>query len=515
MAEIRDTNYWGRSPSTDAQIKLRQAPKRSIEEIISASRSGQPPTAAEIQQALAELQSQAQSNYDSTGSRKLNEQQKAQMDYLLYGVNRDASRPSLYNDPDDAFPRPGIGSGISTAFSGLAQGLKGAASTPVGNGVGAGVGGIAEGIKGIGASLFGDQGSQEESPEQLYQRLRAMAGEYNYTGPSADEMAKQEFDPQFAVLKSIAEQTQNRYNTNKKDISQMYAGLVNDQTTARGEDKAMFDQAVKGTDTRYDQAASGLTGNATNYSKAMAQELARLGVKEGMGDIVGANQQNLQDNLGRLTQQGQGTQDLLTNLGANEYAFDTRGIGTAKQAGINTQEEFLQDFMGAMTQNDQQRLALTGQQQAAENNYAMQIQKLLQEGRGSHEENILKQFQSILGANEDNEDDYYKQAGLDLQQQQFAWQQQMDQARLGQSNNKAQQNAYDVLQQRALTQYGDPSKARQAVDEILAAYQNNPNPQNIGDFLNSVDQDALRQNPEMTSLIYDFISRILQEQQKR
>lgn len=514
MAEIRDTNYWGRTPSSDAQIKLRQPPKRTIDEIIAASRSGQVPTPAEIQQALAELNSQAQSNYDATGSRKLNEQQKAQMDYLLYGVGKDASRPSLYNDPQDAFPRPGIGSGLGSALSGLTKGISGAAGSPVGSGVGAGVGGVADAIKGLGASMFGGESGGSESPEQLYQRLRQMAGEYNYTGPSADEMAKQEFDPQFAVLKSIAEQTQNRYATNKKDITNMYNGLVNDQTKARGEDKAMFDQAVSGTDKRYDEAAAGLTGNATNYSKAMAAELARLGVKEGLGDVVGANQQNLQDNLGRLSNQGQGSQDLLTNLGANEYAFDTRGIGTAKQAGINTQEDFLREFMSAMTQNDQQRLALTGQQQAAENNYGMQIQKLLQEGRASQEDSILSQFKSILGANEDNEEDFYKQAQLDLEQQKFGWQQQMDTQRLGQSSNQTQQNAYDALQQRALTQYGDPNKARQVVDEILAAYQNNPNPQNIGDFLNSVDQDALKANPEMTSLLYDFISRIISQQKR-
>lgn len=513
---MRDTNYWERASSGNGgsqnHVKKPSA-GRSIEEIIAGSRAGQPPTPYEVQQALAQLNAQAEANYNSVGSRKLTPAQKAQMDALLYEVPRNASKPMLYNDPTDAFPRPSIGSGLGDALKGLVGGVNGVAGNPVGSGVGAGVGGIAEGIKGIGASLFGDSGQAEETPEQLYQRLRKAAGEYKYSGPSAEDMVANEFDPQFALLDQLGKQTTSRYNANKADITKMYQGLVNDQTAARGQDKANFDAAVGATGKNYADASANITNNASAYSQAMAKELANLGIKEGAGDIVGGVQNNLQDNLGRLNTQGAGTKDLLTNLGANEYAYDTRNIGTAKQAGLNTQEQFLNDYMSRLDDQSNQRLQLTGQRGQALNNYGMQIQDLLQKGQGQFENGILEQFKSILGANEDNEDDYYKRAQLDLENSKFKWQQDQDMFKR-QNSDQPTLNAYDTLSQRALNQYKDPTKARMAVEEIMSAYKNNPNPQNVADFLKGLDEDSLKNNPEMTSLVYDFISRILGEQSK-
>jgi hypothetical protein len=374
-------------------------------------------------------------------------------------------------------------------------------------------------------SIFGDGGiadlyknaqQQEDeknnSPEAIWNRLRSQAGEFGYNGPSAEQMAKEEFDPQFELLKSLADEQTKRYQSNKADISGMYNQLVGDQTAARGQDKAMYDAAVGSTGASYDAASKGLTDNTAAYSKAMAAEMARLGIKEGAGDIVGGVKNNLQDNLTRLSSQGQGTKDLLTGLGASEYTYDTNQIGVAKQAGINTQNDFLKDYMGSMAQNDQQRLQLTGAQQQAENQYDMQIQKMLQEGQSSFEDSLLGQYKAIMEGNQRQSDDFYRQAGLDLDQQKFAYQQSQDALK---TQNSGPKNAYDALSERALSSYGDPTKARAAVNEILAQYQRNPRAQSVGEFLNGIEnQDALKADPQMTSLIYDFISRILADQKK-
>ena len=502
---LKEDNYWGRNrtPSTQAQITP-SSQGRSIDEIIAASRNGHPPTALEVQNALKQLADQAKRNYETTGSRKLSAEQAAQNKALLYEIMPNATKPDLYNNPADAFKPVSApvnnykGPSVSETLFGKSGGVT------------KGVGDIASGIGGIGALIADEANAAEEakanSPEALYNRLRQEAGNYTYNGPSVKDMVGKEFDPQFALLDQLGKQAGTKYAGNKADITQMYNQLVNEAGASRTADKQMFDQAGNKIGQNYAGATKNLTDSSSAYSAAMAKELAALGVKEGLGTIAGDVGKNLQDNVGRLNQQGAVSKDLMTNLGANEFAFDTRNIDTTRQAGVNTQTEFLKNYMDQMSGLDNQRLQLTGQRGQAENNYGMQIQDLLQKGQASFQDNILNQFKSIQGANQQQTDNLYKQAGLDLDQQKFAFQQQQA---MQKQDSSTQLNPYDSLSKRALAQYGDPVKARQAVDEILAAYQNNPNPQSIGDFLNSVDQDALRSNPEMTSLIYDFISQVI------
>jgi hypothetical protein len=241
----------------------------------------------------------------------------------------------------------------------------------------------------------------------------------------------------------------------------------------------------------------------------MAQELARLGVKEGTGDVVAGVGKNLQDNVARLNQQGTVSQDLLTNLGANEYAFDTRNIGTAKQAGVNTQEQFLNDYMDRLAGQDQQRLQLTGQRGQAENQYGMQIQELLQKGQAAQGQNINDTLKSILQGNQQNTDNYFKQAGLNLDLSKFDWAR--DPSNPANMTKSPTSNPYDTLSQRALQAYGgDENKARDVVNAIISQYQQDPNAATVGDFLSHIEnQDSLKNDPNLTPLIFDFINQML------
>ena len=496
MAFFQD-DYFKRTPATLEQVRggggAPPSPIDAAAALLARAKTGNTPTAEEVQVALRNLMSAT-----PPGSKK-SPQETSLINALMYDMPKYASKPQLYNDPADAFKTISQPAKPNNFASVLGK--------PMSQGISKGVGDIAGAITGLAGDLFG--GPQQESPEDMLRRLMGEAGSYQYNGPSAHQMAQQEFDPQFQILKDIANQTTSRYNTNKAEISNMYNDLVNLTIQGRGEAQTGYNQAVQGSQSNYAAASKNLSDAATANQSAMAQELARLGIKEGTGDVVAGLQQNLQDNVGRLSAQGQGTQDLLKSLGANQYAYDTNAINLNKQQGIQTQQDFLSDYMNALSQNDQQRLALTGQRQQAENNYGLQIQKMLQEGNSSIQSNVMDMFSALQGANNNQAQQLSRQAQLDLDQAKFAFEQQQAAAKTGNTTL----NAYDALAQRAAQVYkGDPIKTRQAVDEILAAYQNNPNAKTVGDFLNSVDQDTLRRDPALTSLIYDFMNRVLQSQ---
>ena len=497
MAFFQD-DYFKRTPATLQQVRggppptVPSNPTAVAASILERAKTGKIPTAQEVQVALRNLMA------TTPPGQKKSPEEASLINALMYDIPKYASKPQLYNNPADAFPPPAapkpnnIGSALIQPFS---KGMAGAA-TDAFNAIG-----------NIASGLFGPK---EESPEDMLRRLMGEAGSYQYNGPSAQQMAKQEFDPQFQILKDIANQTTSRYNTNKGDIANMYDKLVQRTIQGRGESQAAYDKAVTGSQGNYAAASQNLTDAATQNQTALAQEMARLGINEGTGDVIAGLQKNLQDNVGRLSAQGQGTQDLLKTLGANQYGYDTNAINLNKQQGIQTQQDFLADYMNSLAQNDQQRLALTGQQQQAANNYGLQIQKMLQEGNSSLQGNVLDMFSALQGANNNQAQRLAQQAQLDLDQSKFDFQKQQAAAQQGGQNSL---NAYDALAQRAAQVYqGDPVKTRQAVDEILAAYQNNPNAKTVGDFLNGVDQDTLRSDPALTSLIYDFMTRVLQSQ---
>lgn len=496
MAFFRD-DYYDRTPSRQDQIRPKAPPSAAAQAaaILQRAQTGNTPTAEEVQVALRNLMAA------TPPGQKKSPEETSLINALMYDVPKYASKPQLYNNPADAFPPPAtpkpsnLGASFTKPF---AKGMAGAASDAF------------DTIGNIASSMFGPH---DESPEEMLRRLMGEAGSYQYNGPSAQQMAKQEFDPQFQILKGIADQTTSRYNTNKGDIANMYDKLVQRTIQGRGEAQKGYNDAVAGSQGNYQAASQNLSDAATSNQTALAQEMARLGINEGTGDVIAGLQKNLQDNVGRLSAQGQGSQDLLKTLGANQYAADTSAINLNKQQGIMTQQDFLKDYLAAQAQNDQQRLALTGQQQQAQNNYGLQIQKMLQEGNTSLQGNVMDMFSALQGANNNQAQRYAQQAQLDLDQSKFDFQKQQAAAT---QNGAGKLNAYDALAQRAAEVYkGDPVKTRQAVDEILAAYQNNPNAKTVGDFLNGVDQNALRSDPALTSLIYDFMTRVLQSQPTR
>lgn len=372
------------------------------------------------------------------------------------------------------------------------------------------LGGFQNSIMGL-ANSVRDMFGGPESIEDMYARLQAQYGGASYSGPSAEEMATSEFDPQFQMLKAIAKRQEERHQRAQGLVKQGYGALVNDAIEGRGANKKMSDQQVNQINTNAESAQSGISDTFNKSAQDNAKFLASLGILEGQDELMAKSNDAQARELGRLSQQQQVSSDLASQLGTNQYHADTEGIGITRQAGRNTADEFMQQFLDQQAGNDAQELALTGQRQKAENAYNMQIQELLQGGQQGIAETIQDQIETILRSRQQETENEFKRAGLDLDQARFG----LDTEKFNaQQNNTGAQNAYDTLAQRAATNYGDANRARQVADSLLQVYLDNP-AGNIADWMNNINPEQLNADPMLRSLAYDFFSRVASANQQR
>jgi hypothetical protein len=343
-----------------------------------------------------------------------------------------------------------------------------------------------------------------ESPMGIYEKLRRETPGYSYNGPSAADMAKQQFSPLFQMLTEQAKQGESRYNTARDRAKQSYAGFINDLLASQKSDQAAYTQAGKDIGAAGDAAAKSVTGNVTDSSKALLAELAQLGVTEGSGGLIAKNEKNLTDTLGTLAANRQTAQNVNSGLKAAEYASDTGNINTSRQAGLNYQGDLYSGYLDQLNQNDQQRLQLQGQQGQAQNQYAMQIQDLLQKGATSRDEGINNIFKTMM--DNQNRD---QQFGLD--QQRFG----LDQDKFGlevQKYDKSQtpdsNNAYRTLEAQANQAFGNPEEAAIAAQTLMGALRQAPQATDLGTLLAQIPEEELRK-PHMADLAYAFFNSVL------
>lgn len=409
---------------------------------------------------------------------------------------------------------------VSKPTSNIANSIGLGAKLGIGNlgdmkGAGNAAGGIWDAISGIAQSVIAaaPENRAPESVEDLYNRLRGQYGGVSYNGPSGDEMAKEEFDPQFAILKEIAKQQQSRYNTGKGDIAGMYASMVQDATKGRSEDKAMYDAATQQINNNYKAASGNVSGNVQASNAATAETLKMLGQDAAVAKVSGDANSEAAKQLGYLAADQQASANLNTTLGANEYSYDTAGIANTRQAGANSQQDLLQQYLDRMAQNDMQRLDLTGQQEKTANQYDLQIQELL----GKQQENvgvsIDKMVQQIMQERQNQSQNQYRQADMDLDLARFG----LDQSKFDADQSRyqnSQMDPYSALQNRAAGLYGDPGKASAISQQIFNVYKDNPNVKSIGDFLRSFVDEGNNLDPATQTLASYFITQILKNQQQ-
>lgn len=360
-------------------------------------------------------------------------------------------------------------------------------------------GGIGNLIKGIAGAGFGAaQEVMSNDPMSIYEQLRNATPGYSYSGPSAEQMAKQQFDPLFQMLSQQAAQDKTQYEGQRERAKQAYAGFINDLLASKQTNANTYAQAGADMGKNYDAASKSVSDNANRVSQSLSKELAMLGIQEGADTLFKENQANVSSELGRLGQQRQTATNLNTQLGANAAAFDQQSVDTGRQAGLNYQGDLFDRYMDMMNQNDQQRLQLQGQQGQAQNQYSMQIAELLQKASSDRDTAINNQFQSIMDQQYRNKQIGIDQARLDLD---------ATKAGIG-VNGQDTGNAYQILQSDAKRYFGNDADAAEASQVLLNALRSAPQARDVGTLLAQIPDEELRK-PFMADLAFNFFNKVI------
>lgn len=347
--------------------------------------------------------------------------------------------------------------------------------------------------------------NQPESVEDLLARLSGQFPETTYSGPTGAERAAEQFAPQFQILQNMVDQTNTNYNARKPEVQSVYDGLVKQTLQGRDATKKQYAQAGQEIDKNYGAASGNVTGNFRDSASALMKEMAALGLNEGAGDLVQANQAAMTKELSKLAQNQQTNADLNENLGANSFAFDTQAANVNRQQGIDAQNALYNMFQGRLGELENQRLGLTAQQTQASNNYDMQIQEMLSGAASNRQSQIMDLAKLIMEGEGRRADDMLNLERFGLEQERLD----LDRQRAAGSGQSLQDmNPYQALQSRALTMFGgDPVKAKQAAEIILQAYMENPNATNVAQLLEQLGE--ARNMPGYQDLGFDFFSRLL------
>lgn len=494
MANYWDRNAGGTAPNPNAPKKPSPSSARAVVEAI--RKSGGKPSQAQIDAALNELYAEQ----DAQGGHQ-----------LTHVGNASPFDPMVVVDPKQRLLNmkgimPDFQSVMNKITSGFSDG-----SNPVQDAAkfGAQLGidqGIAGKVTGVGNQVFdalnGIMGQQQQ-PESIEDMYRRLMQEYmpSYQGADAASMAKQEFAPQFQMLDDIAKQQKARYDANAPKIAQLYAALNDSSGQQRNENAAFSDKIINSSKANADQAANAMQAR---YKQALSDQTDmynRLGIQDAAPTTFADQNKVLQQNQGGLARDAQNFQQLNNTLKGNQYHYDTANMGIQKQAGMQNQQDFLQNYLDQAAQTDMQRLQLQSQQQQAQNQYQSSISKGLQDQIGQTGSFVNNIVSSILRDRQDQAQNEIAQAGVMNNQDRLAYQQQQDQQR--------GLNPYDLLQQKSASLLGNAQAARQFSDVILQAYLDHPDAQNVAQLMEAVGPDMLKQNPAYQSLALDFFQKML------
>lgn len=355
-----------------------------------------------------------------------------------------------------------------------------------------------------GAATGAADNAEATDPTSIYDKIRASIPDYSYNGPSADQMANQQFDPLFAMLAEQAKGQEARYKTGASKVGDAYNGFINDLMNSKKTNAQTYVDTGNQIGQNYDSASKSVTDNAAESARSLGEVLQRLGIQEGADTLLAGNQAQTTKELGRLASNRQSAQDLNTGLAASTSRFDTNNIDIGRQAGALRQSDMLDAFLQQQNENDQKRLELQSQKGQAQNQYGMQIQDLLSKGYATHENAISDTYKNQL-------DQLYRDQQLQLDQSRLS----LDATKAGIGPNgedlkggNSTNNAYRTLQSAAKSYYGNDQQAAQAAQTILEALKSAPGAQDIGTLLSQIPEETLRQ-PYMADLAYQFFNSIL------
>jgi len=296
-----------------------------------------------------------------------------------------------------------------------------------------------------------------------------------YSGPSAQQMASEQFSPQFQVLQNIINQTSQRYDSAYNDLGSVYNQL-GDKIASQGDQiRGQYDNTGQQVGSAYNNAISSVSNQAQQNQSAIAEMLARLGLGQAAGSSLGSIGEQAQKQVGSLAQNMASRQAFNSQQGQNEMSYNQRTADNSRLVGKNAQRDATMAKQTALSGLDNQRLQLTSQQKAAENQYQQAIAKMQQDSatNGFDQWYKMQQLQSSAGQNAAQND--LGQARLMLDTEKF--QNDVNQYKqTSQLNSEKALNssgdAYAILASRAGQMFGQNSpQAADAVQRIMRAYQ--------------------------------------------
>lgn len=494
-------NYWG-SKSTDNSNKPKPPP--SAQDIVAQIRAqGQQPSQQQIEAALEEMLSE-QGNISPTmgmnGGPTPFDPLGSQMPSM---ADRIVQNKGVMPDWQDQLKQTPSAPNISNMLKGILSAGTEAARPKLGDMMGAPTKGILGAFGQVAQDVVGAANRPPESLEDMYRRLMQ---EYapSYTGPSAEQMAQDEFSPQFQMLSQIAKQQKNRYDQNSPKIVDLYRALNDSAVKGRTDNAAMYDKTIAGQKAIQDESSKALQDRYAQALAAQSAQFKNLGIEDAAPTVFNDQAKTLNDNQAAQTGQSAIFENLNNSLKGNQYAYDTSNIGIQKQAGNQAQQDFLQGYLDQVANTDMQRLQLQGQQQQAENQYAQQISQMLSGASKDTGTFVNSMIGNILGQQQNQAQNEIDQARVMNSQDDLAF-------RMSQGSQQ-KLNPYDALQQNAVNVLKDPNAARQFSDILLEAYLRHPGAQNVAQLMEAVGEDTLKSNPAYTSLAFDFFSKMLASQ---
>lgn len=334
--------------------------------------------------------------------------------------------------------------------------------------------------------------------------------QWQYSGPSAADMAAADFANQYAMLDKMRGQTTTRYDAAGRDMGGAYDAL---SKAMRGEVAGIRNNAAQTANTIGGTYNNALNQTRAGYDKSQS-DVAALARSLGVEAALPAAQQESrnQENLlsGLIADSGASSMSLARQLGENAANYQGWSADTARLAGNNARSDFKSKLMDALAGLDTKRLEIAGNETQARNQYQMEIQKMQQQAAAQAADAAYKQQRDSVA-------DELAKAKLALDQSRFGLETDKYNNSLNNPAAGASKDPYVRLADAAKQLY--PGAGQVTLTNAIAAvsdtfsrgYQGDRQWTDAGDFVG----DVLRRNPnardrdQLAAMAYQFYTDVV------
>lgn len=345
-------------------------------------------------------------------------------------------------------------------------------------------GGWAKNLIGAAADVAGGA-AQEPTVDPIYQMLMGMGSQFGSMDPAA--MAQKMYAPQYDALQGIIDRAQQRYDSAYSDVGQMYQALANDVRGQAHASAAVADDTSKGVQQAYADASKTAQDTTSKNNAEMAAIMQRLGVQQAAPQVLQDSNKQLQQVLSTNAAKSGDAATYAQNIGQNQQDYVMNTGNTDALAGKNAQTALTGNFLQQLDGYNQKYADLAAAQAQAEGQFAQ-----------SQQSGYMDWIKQMLGYQQTQQDNQFRQASLDMQLQNNAASQALGQQKLQQSQLQSLFNGndpYGATSYEAQQLFGDQGDgaAGTAMDKVIQAYtqgSQNDAQFNLGKFIAQLQQGA-------------------------